>query len=393
MPQTRSHVVQDAARLLADLVAIESINPYFPGGEQGEGRVASFVADYCAEAGLAVSRQSILPGRENVVAELAVPGATSTLLFDCHLDTVSLDQMGAAGLRPEIRDGMMTGRGSCDDKASLAAMLVALSQLADRPTGLRSNVTFLGSVDEEYLMRGAQGFAQSGRQIDGAIVGEPTNLEIVVAHKGFLRWKLHTIGKSAHSSNPHLGDNAIYQMAGLIGLLRPALDALVRTRAHPLAGEATWSIGKISGGSSVNIVPDRCTIEIDRRLIPGETGSGALAEIDAILDQIRNAHPEMNIEREIPFGDVAGIDTPIDSPVVRAAEVAIRRFRGDASIVGVAYGTNASKFAEVGIPCIVLGPGDIQQAHTANEFVAIDQVLLAAQIYEAVARAFGPDPE
>ncbi|HLZ08644.1 MAG TPA: M20/M25/M40 family metallo-hydrolase, partial [Chloroflexota bacterium] len=284
MAQTRTHVVQDVARVLADLVAIESVNPYFPGGGRGESAVADYVADYCADAGLTVSRQPILPGRENVVAELAVTGATRTLLFDCHLDTVSLDQMGAAGLHPAIREGVMTGRGSCDDKASLAAMLVAMSRLADHPDGLTSNVVFLGSVDEEYLMRGAGGFAQSGRKIDGAIVGEPTNLEIVVAHKGFLRWKLHTIGKSAHSSNPHLGDNAIYQMASLIAALRPAMDSLLMTKIHPLVGTATWSIGKIGGGSSVNIVPDRCTVEIDRRLLPGETGAVALAEIDSILD-------------------------------------------------------------------------------------------------------------
>ena len=389
MAQIQSRVTQDVVRVLADLVAIESVNPYFPGGERGESGVADYVAEYCGDAGLTVTRQSILPGRENVLAELIVPGATQTLLFDCHMDTVSLDQMGEAGLHPEVRDGLMTGRGSCDDKASLAAMLVAIARLAERPDGLRCNVLFLGSVDEEYLMRGAQGFAQSGRAIAGAIVGEPTNLEIVVAHKGFLRWKLHTEGTAAHSSVPQFGDNAIYQMATLLVALRPAMESLLAERFHPRVGGATWSVGKISGGSSVNIVPNRCTVEIDRRLLPGEASAEALAEIDTIVNEIRAKHPELRIEREAPFGDVSGIDTPEQASVVRAADLASRQVLGAAPIVGVAYGTNASKFADVGIPSIVLGPGDIRQAHTAEEFVEIAQVVSAAKLYEAIARAFG----
>jgi acetylornithine deacetylase len=388
MAHIRSRVVQDVVRILADLVAIESVNPYFPGGERGENSVADYVMDYCSESGLQVKRQPVLPGRDNVVAEIAVPGATRSLLFDCHMDTVSLDQMGAAGLVPEIRADVMTGRGSCDDKASLAAMLVAMSRLADRPDGLNANVVFLGSVDEEYLMRGAESFARSGRVIDGAIVGEPTNLEIVVAHKGFVRWKLHTVGRSAHSSNPQLGENAIYDMATLLYLMRPPMDRLLSAKGHPLVGAATWSVGKISGGTSVNIVPERCTVEIDRRLLPGETGQAALAEIDAILSDILTSHPAIHLERDEPFGDVAGVDTSPESDVVIATVKASRQVRGTAPIVGVAYGTNASKFAAVGIPSIVLGPGDIRQAHTAAEYVAIEQVVTAARLYEAAARAF-----
>ncbi len=388
MAQAQVPVREDVVSLLSELVAIESINPYFPGATRGETGIAAYVADYCARLGLAVSRQPILPGRENVLAELTVPGATRTLLFDSHMDTVSLDQMGPAGLLPEVRDGHLTGRGSCDDKASLAAMLLALAQLARQPDGLRTNVLLLASVDEEYLMRGAEGFARSGRSVDGAIVGEPTGLAVVVAHKGFVRWKMHTVGRAAHSSTPHLGDNAIYQMAEVIHLLRPELDRLLAGRSHPLVGPATWSIGKIVGGSSVNIVPDRCTVEIDRRLLPGEAGQAALAEVDAIVERIRQARPDLHVERDAPFGDVTGLDTPPTAAVVRALDQACRSVRGKSSIVGVAYGTNASKLAEVGIPCVVFGPGDIAQAHTADEYVALDQVVAAARILEGAARAF-----
>jgi len=388
MTELLTSVREEVVQLLTRLVSIESVNPYFPGGNRGEAGMAEYVADYCRHLGLSVSLTEVLPGRPNVLAELRVPGATRTLLFDSHMDTVSLDQMGLAGLQPTERDGILTGRGSCDDKASLAAMLIALARLARKPDGLRANVLLLASADEEYLMRGAQAFATSGRTIHGAIVGEPTGLEVVVAHKGFVRWKLHTVGSSAHSSNPERGNNAIYQMAELIHRLRPVMDQQLAPKEHPLVGPATWSIGKISGGASVNIVPDRCTVEIDRRLLPGETGEQALADFDAIVARICAERPDLQVARDEPFGNVAGLDTPATADVVRALQQATGEIRGEARLRGVAYGTNASKFAAAGIECVVFGPGDIRQAHTADEYVAIDQVVDAARILEAAARAF-----
>jgi len=388
MPIADSPVQSEALRVLTELVSIDSVNPYFPGGERGEADVATFVSDFCSQLGLAVRQQPVMPGRSNVIAELRVPGATRTILLDSHMDTVSLDLMGPAGLRPEVRDGTLTGRGSCDTKASLAAMLAALARLSREPTGLRCNVLFLASVDEEYLMRGAQAFAASGTRVDGAIVGEPTRLEVVIAHKGFVRWQMHTRGRAAHSSNPSLGDNAIYQMANLIPLLRQALEPGYAERIHPLVGPITWSIGKISGGASVNIVPETCTVEIDRRLLPGETGATALAEVDAAVEKICRERPDIQVLRDAPFGDVSGLDTPPSAEVVRALEAACASVRGTARRVGVPYGTNASKFADAGIACVVFGPGDVAQAHTAGEFVAIDQVIAAAQIYEAAVRSF-----
>jgi acetylornithine deacetylase/succinyl-diaminopimelate desuccinylase-like protein len=384
----QSPTATDVVALLSDLVAIESVNPYFPGAEHGEPAVAAYVADYCARLGLAVRQQEVLPGRSNVLAELRVSGAARTLLLDSHMDTVSLDQMGPRGLHPERRDGTLTGRGSCDDKASLAAMLAALGNLTRDPAGLRCNVLLLASVDEEYLMRGAQHFARSGVPVDAAIVGEPTRLDVVVAHKGFVRWQMRTQGTAAHSSAPEQGDNAIYQMAELIQLLRPRQEAILASRSHPLVGHATWSVGKISGGASVNIVPDACTVEVDRRLLPSEEPSAALAEFDTFLARLREEHPHLRVQRDEPFGVVAGLDTPPDAPVAVALAEACRSVRGEARLAGVPYGTNASKFAEVGIPCVVFGPGDIRQAHTADEYVAVDQLIAAAQIYEAAARKF-----
>jgi acetylornithine deacetylase len=388
MVQARTPTRESVAEVLADLVSIESVNPNFPGGERGEVGVASFVSEFCSRHGLDVRHQNVLPGRDNVIAELRIPGATRTLLLDSHMDTVSLDQMGSTGLQPRIQENVMTGRGSCDDKASLTAMLLAMARLATNRRGLTANITLLASVDEEYLMRGAQAFAQAGIKADGAIVGEPTGLDVVVAHKGFVRWFIKTIGRAAHSSNPALGDNAIYQMAEFLHELRPQLDRVLAGRSHPLVGPATWSVGKISGGAAVNIVPETCMVEVDRRLLPGETGPSALAEVDAIIAEIQAAHPKLRIEREVPFGYVAGIDTSPTDPLAKALDAACASVRGESKIVGVAYGTNASKFVEAGVPCVVFGPGHIQQAHTANEFVDLDQVATAVDILEAAARNF-----
>lgn len=378
----------DVIKLLTQLVSIESVNPYFPGGQRGEVAMAAFVSDYCGELGLEVREQAVLPGRSNVLAELKVPGATRTLLLDSHMDTVSLDLMGAEGLLPRVDGDTLTGRGSCDTKSSLAAMLIALTRLARQPKGLGCNVLLLASVDEEYLMRGAEAFALSGIHVDGSIVGEPTKLDVVVAHKGFVRWRMHTVGRAAHSSNPEVGDNAVYQMASLISMLRPAVEERLAAKTHPLVGKATWSVGTIRGGSAVNIVPERCTVEIDRRLLPRETGAEALGEFDALVADICRKHPEIKVERDEPFGDVLGLDTPTDTPVVQALATACRDVRGWSKTVGVAYGTNASKFVLGEIPSIVFGPGDVRQAHTADEFVSIDEVVAAARIYEAAARAF-----
>jgi len=378
----------EVVRLLSEMVSIESVNPQFPGGDRGEVAMGDFLAERCSRLGLEVRRQAVLPGRANVLAELKVPGASRTLLFDSHLDTVSLDQMGQGGLQPRVRGDTLTGRGSCDTKASLAAMLLALERLITNPTGLRCNVLLLGTVDEEHLMRGAQAFAHSGIRVDGAIVGEPTQLQVVVAHKGFARWRVHTVGRAAHSSNPQVGNNAIYQMASLIATLRANYEPLLGQHQHPLVGTATWSIGQISGGAAVNIVPEYCSIDIDRRLVPGETSESALAEFDAVVAAARERQPGLVVERDVPFGAVLGIDTSPSAPVVQALAQATASVRGDAKLVGVPYGTNASKFVETGIACVVFGPGDVRQAHTADEFVPIDQVISAAQIYEAAARSF-----
>jgi acetylornithine deacetylase len=371
-------------RLLADLVAIDSVNPAYPGGV-GEAALAAAVEDVGRRLGLDTERQPVLLDRDNVLLSLTVPNARGTLLFEAHMDTVSHDAMGERALRPAMRDGRLYGRGACDTKGSLAAMLAAMARLVERRADLAVNVLLLAAVDEEYQYRGIAHFVAAGLPVTAAIVGEPTALHPVIAHKGCVRWRIVTHGRAAHSSRPAEGHNAIVQMAVVIQALEALAPALA-ARRHPLVGAPTLSIGRIWGGTGVNIVPDRCTIEIDRRTIPGEDPASALAEIDACLATLQAADPRLRLEREEPFVVDWALDTPPDAAIVAAMIDAARALGTPATPIGAAYGTDASKlWALAGVPSVVLGPGSIAQAHTADEYVSLDDLTAAAALYTQAA--------
>lgn len=376
--------------LLKALVAIPSVNPDLEPDSPGEAAIGEYVADYCRDLGLEVARQEVGPGRSNVLARLEAPGSTRTLLLDSHLDTQSLRSMGSRALSGEVVNGRLYGRGACDDKGSLAAMLYAMKLLTTRRDELVADVLFLGSIGEEVLMNGIKTFQRSGPKVDAAVVGEPTDLQVVVAHKGFVRFTLTTHGRAAHTANPEKGDNAVYQMAEVIRFVRDDLSHRWDSRSHPLLGTPTLAIGRIWGGIATNVVPESCVVDVDRRSLPSEEPEAILAEIDAALAELMRAHPEVKVTREPPTTSDRGLDTPPDAPIVRAAVDACQAILGRAEVVGVRYATNASTLAGVGkVPTIVLGPGSILQAHTADEYVPLDEVAAAARIYARTALGFG----
>jgi acetylornithine deacetylase len=380
-----------ATEILRDLVRIESVNPFYPGGERGEVAMADYVTAFFRRLGFEPNRQEVLPRRENVWARLDAGrgGADApTLLLEAHMDTVTLEPVGAAMLDPKVDGGRMTGRGSCDTKASLAAMLTALESLVPRQRELAANLVVLGSVDEEYLMRGIVAFAAGGARVDAAVVGEPTSLNVVRAHKGLVRWTIETRGRSAHTSRPEVGDNAIYQMVELIATLRPSIEPLLRERSHPLLGHPTFTVSTIHGGLGVNIVPDQCTVAVDRRTLPSERHGDVIAELHAVVDQITRANPRLRVEIGEPFADIAGLDTPDEHPFVRLTTRLAHAHGGGREAVGVPYGTNAPGLAARGVPTVVLGPGDIAQAHSEDEWVELDQVERAAELYAEIALGF-----
>jgi acetylornithine deacetylase len=382
---TASGTDDKVVRLLADLVAIESVNPVFAEGGNSESGVAAYIEDHFRRLGLDTLRQPVLPGRDNVLVELKAPGARQTLLLEAHMDTVGLDGMGERGLQPEVRDGRLYGRGACDDKGSLAAMMAALEWLFARRRELRVNVLLLCAVDEEFKFRGVMAFIDRKTPVLGAVVGEPTDLRPVVAHKGVVRWRLSTIGRSAHGSRPEEGVNAIDQMADVLCALR-RLQSRFQAQKHALVGSPTLNVGRIWGGTGVNTVPDRCTIEVERRIIPGEEHAAVLAEVDALLAEVRAAQPGLTVEREEPFVTTPTLGTPLNAAVVASVRRACRDAGACDEPVGVPYGSDASKLWTFGgIPSVVLGPGSIDQAHTANEYVPIDALCQAARLYASTA--------
>ena len=373
-----------AARL-ADLVAINSVNASLPGGP-GEQAMADYVADAARAMGAEVELHEVEPGRPNVLARID-RGRPRTLMFECHLDTVGLAPMPDA-LNPRIEGGRLYGRGSADPKGSLAAMLGVLEHAASDPA-FPVNLWLAGSMDEEITMRGSRALAERRPAVDGVIVGEPTGLQPIVAHKGVLRWRVRTAGVAAHSATPERGRNAIFDMQTVIGALREGIEPGLAQSVHPRLGSATWSVGTIQGGEAVNVVPDACQIDCDRRLLPGEDPHEVLAEVDRALDQLRRADSGVRVEREAPYVHVPPMETAADEPVVRASVRALEQAGRDPTLAAVAYATDASMLASIGgLPAVVLGPGDIAQAHTNNEWIELAELEAAVGVYRGICEAF-----
>jgi len=377
---------QEVTDVLADLVRIRSVNPADGDasvGGRNETEVAAYVRDYLARLGLEPQVQEVAPHRVNIYA--ATEGAPSepVLLFEAHTDTVPAETWDGDAWDPQVRDGRMYGRGACDCKGALAAMLVALRRLLALGRR-RYGVMMLAACDEESGMGGARGWVRLGIPARFAVVGEPTGLEIVRAHKGAARWVVRVRGRSAHSSRPDRGVNAIVRMARVVLCLERHHKETLTRRTHDLLGHATLSVGTISGGQAVNTVPDLCTVRIDRRLLPGETAEQALEEMREAIR--RDAEIDFDVEFVKTSMDLAGLDTPEDSPVVRRAVRACERVLGRARLAGAPYGTDAAVYAAAGVSSIVLGPGDVGVAHSDHESICLDQLAKAVEVYLAIMR-------
>ncbi len=369
---------KEVIRLLSDLVRIPSVHPRMGGG--GEAEMARYLAERLRGLTLAPTVIEVQPGRPNVVVTLPGTPGGMHLLFEAHTDTVPPSTGQAEPFTPRLDGDRLYGRGSCDTKASVTAAFLALASILP-VRERRATVTVAFTAGEELGHDGAKFLAASGFRADGAVIGEPTGLDVVAAHKGAVRWKMVTRGRSAHSSTPEKGSNAIVKMATVICALEERLIPELRRRTHPLVGSPTLSVGRIDGGLQVNVVPDRCTIELDRRLLPGETWDTVRGELEAVLAPIRAADPELELVIEEPFQALGSMEVALNAPIVRLAQEAVRRIDGEHPVRGVAYGTDGAEFSAAGIPCVVLGPGDIAQAHTATEYVEIQQVVKAAAIY------------
>jgi len=362
-------------KFLRDLVALPSVNPAFlPVGHPraGEKNVGDFLAATAARAGLDVAFQRVLPDRSNLLVTLR-PSARPRrrILLAPHLDTVSaLDTQ----FQPRISHGRLYGRGACDTKGSVAAMLGALINLARsgrRPA--ETEIVFAGLVDEEIGHAGADALVRDKWKADLAIIGEPTRLKVVTAHKGAAWFEARTKGKAAHGSCPERGRNAVHEMAKIVDVLETEYADKLRQRpAHPLLGRGTVNVGSIHGGAETNIVPASCIATIDRRTLPGETMRGVRAEIQSLL-RPRGLRAEL---RPIQALDFRAMETDFNLPAVRQ----FSRLVGQKKPLGVTYFCDGAVLSGGGIPSLVFGPGDIAQAHTIDEWISLASLAQAERL-------------
>lgn len=363
-------------KLLCELIALPSVNPAFlPPSDPhaGEKHVADFLAATAAGAGLIVEFQKVLPGRSNLIVRLLPSGKVrQRIALAPHMDTVGADD--EKQFTPRRKTGRIYGRGACDTKGSIAVFLSALIELVSvrhRPSS--TEICLVALVDEENGQAGSRFLAKSGFKADLAIVGEPTRLQIVTAHKGDLWLQLETKGKAAHGSRPELGCNAVHLMAKIVHLLETDYARQLRRRRHSLLRHATINVGAISGGRQPNIVPDWCTIRIDRRTIPGESDPAVKREILNFIRRHGLSASMLDTKNEEP---APPLETDPRLPLVQQ----FLRSAGQKNPAGVDFFTDAGVLASAGVPSVVFGPGDIAQAHTNEEWVSTQQLETGTRI-------------
>jgi len=353
--------------LAAELVRIDSVNPDLVPGGAGEGELARFVAEWLADAGLEVEVEEVAPGRPNVVGRARGSGGGPTLLLNAHMDTVGYGGMEAP-LEPRVENGRLYGRGAYDMKGSLAAIMVAGAEAVQ--AGLRGDVLVAAVADEEVYSIGAEAVAR-GCRADAAIVAEPTELRLVVAHKGFVWMEVETNGRAAHGSRPDLGEDAIVAMGHVLTGLGALGETLLAKPSHPLLGSGSVHASVIRGGVELSTYPESCVLGLERRTVPGET-------VELVEAQIREIAGGVEIRTTFvrePF------EVAQDEPVVQA----VLRHAGGPEVAGFAGWADSAVFAAAGIPTVVFGPGG-EGAHAQVEWVDLADLERCKDLYLAVAR-------
>lgn len=376
----------DPVALTASLVAIDSRNPSLVPDGPGELACATHLAAVLNAWGFAVSLQEIAPGRANLIARIGPTGRTP-LILNGHLDVVGVDGMTHAPFVPEVRDGSMFGRGSTDMKGGVAAMCVAAARAAARGS-LASEIIITAVCDEEYASIGTRALLAQGLRATGAIITEPTRMAIAPAHKGFAWIEVVLHGHAAHGSRYDVGIDANRHA----GLLLAALDRyeqdVLMTRVHPLLGRASLHASSIVGGTGWSTYADRCTLHIERRTLPGESGEQALADIRTRCDELAASRPGFRADVSLVCAQPP-LALALDAPLITAMRAACTAGGIEPTIAGLSCWTDAALFAEAGIPALCFGPGDIARAHSATEWVEVADLERATEILEAVCAGWG----
>ncbi|MGI5272405.1 ArgE/DapE family deacylase [Nonomuraea sp. CA-218870] len=373
----------DPARLLARLIAIDSVNPDLVAGGAGETAIARFCTGWLAGRGFEVHVLDRRGGRPSVVAVARGSGGGRSLMLNGHLDTVGLAGYDGDPLEPRVHEGRMYGRGAFDMKGGLAAMMVA----AVRATAAgppRGDVILALVADEEHGSSGTEEVLESFTA-DAAIVTEPSHLDVTLAHKGFAWFDVEVEGRAAHGSRPELGVDAIAKAGHFLVALEELGARLARGQAHPLLGAGSVHASVIRGGQEASTYPARCHVTLERRTVPGEDAVTVEEELTAVLDRLAGAVPDFRyrltpgLHRD-PFQ--ADPEAEIVRTVIRHAEAALGR---PPVVRGEPFWTDAALLDRAGIPCLLFGAGG-EGAHAASEYADLDSLdRLTAVLTAAIA--------
>ncbi len=370
--------------LLADLVSIDSVNPDLVPGASGEAKIAVYIAEWLRRKGLEVHlEETAREGRRNVVAVARGRSGGRSLMLNAHMDTV-----GVAGMKEpfsaEVRGGRLYGRGAVDTKGALAACLCAAADIVG--LNLPGDVVLAAVVDEEYASAGTEAVARKWKT-DAAIVGEPSGLEVVIAHKGFIWFDIETEGVAAHGSLPDVGIDAIARMGRVLTGLEAAEAALSAGRRHPILGPGSMHASLIQGGQELSSYPARCKLSIERRTIPGETPDAVEGGLREMLGHLESKDPTFKATLRRTFSRDP-MEARLDSPIVVSLARQVRRVTGkDAVFSGMSGWLDSALLSSAGIETVVLGPSG-EGLHGEVEWVDLESVHLCREIMRETAAEF-----
>jgi acetylornithine deacetylase len=369
-------LVDDLQRLICELVAIESVNPDLVASGGGETAIAGFVANWLRVEGLTVEVVEPVSGRPSVVGLLHGSGGGRRLMLNAHMDTVGAGAMERP-FDPVVKDGRIYGRGACDMKASLAAILVTAREAAK--LHLKGDLLVTAVADEEVASLGTSAVLE-GFNGDAAIVTEPTELRLCLAHKGFVWLEVESRGVAAHGSRADLGVDAIGHMGRVLTGVVELDRRLHRGPGHALLGTGSIHASLIAGGQELSTYPARCVAKLERRTVPGEDGASSLREIEGIIAAAHAAEPALSATARVTLERSAS-EVPATDPVSMAMAGAARKSLGrDADVVGVAYWMDMALMNARGIPTVAFGPsGDGE--HADVEWVELKSVETCVQVY------------
>jgi acetylornithine deacetylase len=376
----------DVEALTRALVSIDSRNPSLVPGGPGEGAAAAFLAEVLSGWGFEVRVVEVEPGRPNVVARIG-PRGVQPIVLNGHLDVVGVDGMTHAAFEPTLREGSLYARGSSDMKGGIAAMCVAAARAAQEDR-LQREVLVAAVCDEEFASIGTRHLLNGGLPVDchpvAAIVTEPTRLAVVPAHKGFAWFEFSVSGRAAHGSRYDVGIDANRLGARVMQALDEHEREVLSQRTHPLLGRASLHVAMVSGGTGWSTYAEHCVLRVERRTLPGEQTAQVQEEIEALCDRLRREGLDLSLRLECAQPP---LDTAMDADIVRALRAACVASDTPDIVDGLWCWTDAALFAAAGIPAVCFGPGDIARAHSATEWVELDQLRAAERVLHAVLTA------